>query len=203
VGEYVFELIGGRPSLDFINTVAGIRLEQPVEHLLDYSELVRWARAAGLVSARRAGELLAEAARHPARAEQALQSARRVRESLHDVVAAALRSQPPPPEALDLVNRWVADAMARRRLVPVRGGFELRWHEEPGDLLGFLIPVAFDAAEVLSRELDRVHICDESEMGRCGWIFLDETKNHSRRFCSMRDCGNRAKQRRFRRRLEA
>ena len=56
-----------------------------------------------------------------------------------------------------------------------------------------------DAAEVLEHETagGLVRICQESEVGRCAWVFLDESKNHSRRYCNMRDCGNRAKQRRF------
>jgi predicted RNA-binding Zn ribbon-like protein len=201
MAEYVFEFVGGRSSIDFINTVGGLRPMRPVEHLLDYRGLVRWSRERGLIDARRAQALLAEAARHPQRAEQALESARRVRESLHDVIVAALRSERPPAQALDLVNRWVVDAMTRRRLVPRGGGYELQWQEEPGDLLGFLIPLALDAAEVLSGDLGRVHVCGEAAAGRCGWLFLDETKNHSRRYCTIKDCGNRAKQRRFRRRL--
>jgi predicted RNA-binding Zn ribbon-like protein len=59
--------------------------------------------------------------------------------------------------------------------------------------------VTADAANLLERELPLalVRRCDESEQGLCGWLFVDETRNHSRRFCSMKDCGNRAKQRRY------
>jgi predicted RNA-binding Zn ribbon-like protein len=198
VGEYLFELIGGRRCLDFLNTVAGMRPDRPREHLLEYRDLLRWARTARLIDERQMTALLAEARRHPRRAAAALQSARELREALHDVVVAGIHGKEPPPQSLLLVNEWIASAMARRRLVAARGKYQLRWEERPGDLIGFLTPVALDAAEVLSRELPMVHVCGEADIGRCGWIFLDETKNHSRRYCVMRDCGNRAKQRRFR-----
>jgi predicted RNA-binding Zn ribbon-like protein len=200
---YQYEYVAGRPSLDFVNTVGGLRPAHPREYLLDYADLIRWARQAGLIDSRRGQALLAEAARNPQRAEQAVESARRVREALHDLILSALRSRRPPAEALELVNRWIADAMGRRRLIPRGAGYELDCQEEPRDLLAFLVPLALDAAEVLSGELGRVHLCDEAEVGRCGWVFLDETKNHSRRYCTMKDCGNRAKQRRFRRRLSS
>ena len=61
-------------------------------------------------------------------------------------------------------------------------------------------PVAADALRVLTTELPqgRVRICEERAEGNCGWVFLDETKNHTRRFCNPFECGNRAKQRRHR-----
>src|SRR5438132_13416280 len=77
------------------------------------------------------------------------------------------------------------------------GRFEMALEYE-GDLLAFLRPVALDAAELLEHQLSEglVGICAEREVGRCAWLFLDTSRNHSRRFCSMKECGNRAKQRR-------
>ena len=98
---------------------------------------------------------------------------------------------------METLSGWIAGALAQRRLSPARGGFELRWEDRPDDLLAFLRPVAASAAEVLAgADLHHVHVCAESEFDRCGWLFLDETKNRSRRFCTTGDCGNRAKQRR-------
>src|SRR5207244_1901273 len=107
-----------------------------------------------------------------------------------------------PDWALQLVNQWIASAVQHRRLVARPGGrFDLEF-EDDGDLLFFLRPVAADAGELLAKTLPtgRVHRCAEAEGRRCGWLFLDETRNASRRYCSMTDCGNRAKQRRFQQR---
>ena len=93
------------------------------------------------------------------------------------------------------VNAWIADALARRRFrVTAPGRFEAAL-EEDGNLLSFLRPVALDAAELLEDEVSRdlVRICEERQVGRCDWLFVDTSRNHTRRFCSMQECGNRAK----------
>lgn len=61
-----------------------------------------------------------------------------------------------------------------------------------------LWPVVASAAELLVsvEQLPLLRICGLHESGECGWLFLDETRNHTRRWCSMKDCGNRAKARR-------
>jgi predicted RNA-binding Zn ribbon-like protein len=47
---------------------------------------------------------------------------------------------------------------------------------------------------VLTGQIDRLKRCAEHT---CGWVFWDASKNHSRRWCSMRVCGNRTKSRRY------
>ena len=200
--KFKFDLDGGRLSLDFVNTVSGMREVQPREHLTEYRDLVWWAQQAGVLSKKRAADLYAEAEAHPRKAEAALIEAIRAREALNAVVVAAVAGREAPDWALQLVNRWIAGALQHRRLKPLPGGrFDLEF-EDDGDPLFFLRPVAADAADVLAKTLPtgRIHRCAETEFGRCGWLFLDETRNARRRYCSMTECGNRAKQRRFQRR---
>lgn len=199
MAEPLFELVGGRLSLDFVNTVGGLRGPEQRENLLGYADLLVWARAAGLLGAREAAALGRQAQAHPRKAEQALLEARRLREAIFGLVKAALRGRPPQREALDEVNRAVSLALAAQRLRPLpEGGFALGW-EEPreGDLLWFLRPVAASAAEVLANDAPggRLRMCGEEQS--CSWVFVDESRNGKRRWCSMKDCGNRAKARRF------
>jgi predicted RNA-binding Zn ribbon-like protein len=197
--KHQFELDGGTLSLDFVNTMSGLRGASPQERLLEFADLVYWAEQVRLLDRRSAARLYKEAEAHPAAAAQRLREAVSLRESLHDTVRAAIDGKAPPPAALAAVNGWIAEALASRRLHPAGGGrFESRFEDDRAPL-AFLRPVALDAAELLEHELGtgRVRLCGEAEVGRCGWLFLDETKNASRRFCSMADCGNRAKQRRF------
>ena len=203
MSEYVFDLIGGRLSLDFLNTVGGMRPDRPEEHLRQYGDLLRWARTAGLVEEKKFFFLRRRAEGEPRRGEKALNEAIALREALYSVVFAGIRGELPQPDALRFVNHWIARAQISRRLVATAKRFELQFEEDDEDLLPFLAPVALDAQQLLTADLSRVHLCDESEVGRCGWLFLDETRNHSRRFCRMRDCGNRAKQRRFRKRISS
>ena len=84
----------------------------------------------------------------------------------------------------------------------VRVGERFAWDWTPENALDRVLwPVVRDAAELLSGEdLDRVGRCADAN---CGWLFLDTSRNHSRRWCSMKDCGNRAKARRHYQRTAA
>jgi predicted RNA-binding Zn ribbon-like protein len=194
-----FEFDGGRPSLEFVNTVAGLRGVQPREQITGYADLAFWAEQLGLIDRRRMQELIGEAGRHPRKAAEALADAISARETLHEVLLAALEEREPPEAALNALNAWIAGAFQHRRLRPKAGGGYAADFDDDGSLLAFLRPVAEDAQRLLEGELARglVRRCDESAVGRCGWFFVDETRNHSRRYCSMSDCGNRAKQRRY------
>lgn len=197
--KHRFELDGGTVALDFINTVSGMRASpSPRDRLQGYPDMVYWAEQVGLVDAKRAAALYALAEREPQRAGQAFELAIHRREALHDVTLAAVDGLATPAAALEVANEWIADALAHRRLRTTGPGQFEASLEDDGDLLAFLRPVALDAAELLEHEVSHglVGICEERLVGRCAWLFLDSTRNHSRRFCSMRDCGNRAKQRR-------
>jgi predicted RNA-binding Zn ribbon-like protein len=202
--QHRFDLDGGTVSLDFVNTVSGMRNSgNPRDRLLDYGDIVYWAEQVGLIDARKASALYAAATKDPAKAASAFAEAIRRREALHDVVLAAVDGRETPAPALAIVNGWIADALAHRTfraLSPSR--FEAVLEERDGDLLAFLRPVALDAAELLEHEVSSglVGVCAERDVGRCAWLFLDTTRNHSRRFCSTKECGNRAKQRRHYRR---
>lgn len=200
--KFRFDLDGGTVALDFVNTVSGMRGKRAQERLLGYEDLVYWAEQAGLLDRLGAARFYAESERHPRRAEEAFGRAILTREALNDVVVAAVDREPPPETALAIVNAWIAEALAHRRLRPVgRGRFEM-FFDDDGDLLSFLRPAALDAGEMLAREMGTglVRRCEMSAEGECGWVFLDTSRNHSRRFCSMKDCGNRAKQRRHQKR---
>ena len=195
---HVFEFDGGRPALELVNTMGGLRGVRPNERLTAYPDLAFWALQLGLIDQRRMDALLAAAQGHPRKAALALEEAVVAREALHDVVVATIESREPPAPALEVVNAWIAEASSHRVLRPRSGGGFEGVFEDDGSLLAFLRPVAMDAADLLERGLaeGRVRRCEQASAGRCGWFFLDETRNHSRRWCNMKDCGNRAKQRR-------
>jgi predicted RNA-binding Zn ribbon-like protein len=194
-----FDLDGGTVSLDFINTVSGMRgSTNPRNRLQAFVDIVYWAEQVGLIDARQAARLYATADQEPARAAEAHRKAIRRREALHDVVLAAVDARSTPAAALETVNAWITDALVHRRFRTIAPGKFEAALEDDGDLLAFLRPVALDAAELLEHEVSHglVGVCEERLVGRCAWLFLDTTKNHSRRFCTMKECGNRAKQRR-------
>lgn len=195
-------LTGGRLCLDFVNTVSARHKEDGVNYLHHYADLVAWSQHAGILSEERARQLLAEADRHPQAANATFEEAIELREALHRVFYATVEAVAPPPPDLETVNLGLALAMAHARLIPAADGYIWGWRESGNALDQMLWPIVRSAAELLtSDDLGLVREC-QSETG-CGWLFVDISKNHRRRWCSMDDCGNTAKVRRFRTRQKA
>lgn len=197
-GRYVFEYVGGRACLDFTNTVGGMRGIDPKEHLRDYADLVEWGTGAGVVRREAAGRLRAAAERDPAAAERVLRLAREVREAIYRIVEVFPRGDAPPEGDVQLLNRELGKALAHQRLVRHGDAWALGWPDAGDDLEAPLWPVLKSAADLLGdpAALARVHRCAGAEAHDCSWLFLDETRSGTRRWCSMADCGNRAKARR-------
>ena len=195
--EYVFDLSGGQLALDFVNTVGGMRPHHAKEHLGRYQDLLAFAVQTGTVSAEQASRIAEEAARRPAEAEAALEEARAIREALHRVFVARPEGRRPAAPDLAFLNGALARALAHRRLSDGEGCCGLGW-DGAAALDAPWWPVVAAAADLLASagDLARVRVCGMSEAGECGWLFVDRTKARTRRWCSMKDCGNRAKARR-------
>ena len=188
-------LLGERLCLDFANTVEGPISEHPEEFLRSYADLARWGWHVGVLSAAEAGLLAAEAERRPAEAAEVFGRALELRHAIYRVFRAVARGEAPPQAGLDRVREEYLAALRRARLVAGEGGCGWAWDDDPGALDRVLWPVARSAVELLtSAELGRVKECPGA--GDCGWLFLDTTKNGTRRWCSMEGCGSRIKMRR-------
>jgi predicted RNA-binding Zn ribbon-like protein len=188
------KLLGGRLSLDFANTGYCHASEDPVELLTSYSELVDWSVHAGILTGHEGQRLLEEANRRRVEAAAVLERAITLREAIYQIFSALSREQAPRAADLAVLNAELPRTLARSRIVPTLEGFAWDWATAEDTLDGMLSPVVRDAADLLtSGELDRVGQCAD---GRCGWLFLDTSRTRSRRWCSMEDCGNRAKARR-------
>ena len=188
------ELFGGVPCLDFANTLDGRATAHPEEKLTTYADLVGWARYAGLIDQPAAERL---AATPPAAARAALATAVELREAIFRIFAALGRGEPVPSGPLtDLRDRY-AEAVAVAVLEPGGAGFDWRFGGDEADRPWW--PVAVSAVRLLTAgPLDRVKVC-AAEAG-CIGLFLDVSKNRSRRWCND-GCGLEAKiQRQARRR---
>lgn len=181
------EFIGGVACLDFANTLDGRATQHPREYLHTYADLLRWAGHAGLLDAATARRLATTA---PAAADAALRSALDLREAIFRVFAAVGRGGQAAAADLVVTQRGYAAAMAAARLAPDGGGYGWEFGGDDPDRVWW--PVAVSAAELLtSGPLDRVKAC-AAEAG-CIGLFLDTSKNSSRRWCSMETCGLEAK----------
>jgi predicted RNA-binding Zn ribbon-like protein len=187
------ERIGGVVCLDFVNTVDPRYAADRLEFLPDYQALLDWAVRAGSLGSDEA-DRLAEIARHrPHAARALLRRAIGLREALFELFGREPRAA--RTSALSTLNSELARARRPEIRQLPRGGFRSSWPETRSlDLV--LWPIAEAAAELLtSTRLARVRECEGE---RCGWLFLDTSKAGRRRWCSMADCGNRAKARRRR-----
>ena len=195
-------LIGGRLCIDFANTTSGRGGPQRQEHLRRYPDLIAWALHAGLLDRSDASILERAAAADPVAAKRALEAALQLRESIHDLLLSLVRAEAPAVSDLDRLNLALADGMSRARIRTAADGFAWDW-PRPADPRGAqlaypLWPIARSAAGLLVSPLrDRLRECPGEH---CGWLFLDLTKNASRRWCEMKVCGSRAKMQRHRQR---
>jgi len=181
--------------IGFTNTQRWHASRHPEETLTSYEALVTWSRREGLVSSGEARRLLREAARHPRRASQALRQAKVLREAIYRLFVALIRRQSPAATDLAELNKRLAQTSRGAQVRLSRKGFAWEWPAERDSLDGPLGPIARSAAELLlSGNYDRLGQCADDR--GCGWLFLDTSKNRSRRWCDITDCGNRAKQRR-------
>jgi predicted RNA-binding Zn ribbon-like protein len=178
--------------LDFVNTNDWHASSQPVESLFRYSDLAQWCQKVGLISPDEARELLRLAGELPDAAELILGRAIALREAIYRILTAHVSGKPVEAADLDSLNIEITSAAGSWRLKPVLAAFVWEWDTGATDLGGMLGAIARSAADLLtSPELYRVGICAD-ETG-CGFAFFDTSRNRSRRWCSMEDCGNRAK----------
>jgi len=196
-GTHRFKLAGGHLVLDFLNTQGGRRLTEPREDLATPEDLVSWGLQSGWLEQERAHPMLVEIQLRPAEARAALQRVRAFREALFRVFLAVSEHLQPAPEPLEAFEREVRRAWADRRLVrtPEHGW---QWVSPDSARLDSFIPgLALAASDLLTGPIrNRVRICEATALDGCGWLFLDTSKNGTRRWCEMATCGNKYKARR-------
>jgi predicted RNA-binding Zn ribbon-like protein len=188
--------------LDFANTAEWHASDQPTERLNDYPNLVSWARNKGILSDDEVQHLVRNAEIHPAQASAALNQAITLRETIYRIFSAVAAGRSPEEADLAALNATLAQGMAHLRIVQTPAGFVWDWDGDENALDRMLWPVVRSAVDLLtSKRLERVGECADDR--GCGWLFLDVSRNHSRRWCSMEACGNRAKFRRHYQRQRA
>ena len=187
-------MVGGRLALDFVNTASNRAGDIPSEHLHSYGDLVSWCVRAELLGRTEAGRLRGRAEARSAEARRAFEGALKLREALYRIFRRLADGHTAAAADLAVLNEVLAEGMTRRKLEASGTGLCWSWAAEAGGLDWMLGPIAHSAAELLtSRDLERLKQCNGPT---CDWLFVDESRNHSRRWCDMRDCGNRAKARR-------
>lgn len=181
--------------LDFVDTVDTHDGDSYYDDLSSYRDLVLWGHLAGLLDDRHAERLLVEAERRPEEAAATHHRALALRESLYRLFSAAVHGVEFPAEDLAVLNAELALAFSKTELAAGSDRLAWTWTVREHALDYPLWPVVRTAAELLtSSELGRIGECASDT---CQWLFLDVSKNRSRRYCG-EGCSNRTRARRFR-----
>jgi predicted RNA-binding Zn ribbon-like protein len=185
---------GGLLCLDFVNTVGWHASSHPVEWLDSYAALIGWSQRAKILPEQQLLALLAYAQAHVDAAQRVYRRAIQLRGSLYRLFLSALHADPNTDNDLALLSEEYTAAVGRLRVVTTEGRFALKWPEDGHVLESPLWHITRSAVDVVtSATLERVHMC---EGPGCGWLFFDQSKNRSRKWCDSRDCGNRDRVRR-------
>jgi predicted RNA-binding Zn ribbon-like protein len=184
-------IVGGNPALDLANTVDAPGLPTEFDHLQHPATVLAWAQRAGLADSRQRDELARYAERAPDRAATELRRLRRLRRPVEEVFGAIADKTDIPEPGWVALRRAAGEAVAAARLD--RRGDQMHPTWELDSLDALARPLAYAAWDLLtSGPLDRVKRCPA-----CPWIYLDQSKNGSRRWCTMDDCGKAVKMRRY------
>jgi predicted RNA-binding Zn ribbon-like protein len=194
--EFVFDLTGGQLALNFANTVS--RRHDPDrrrEHLASYADIVAFARQSGIISLKQAKELYDYAERHATESARTFRKAIAMREVMYRAFSAIAQGKTASAGDLDLMNDFAIEALRHRCLAHSNRGYRWEWSPDGKNPLDRILwEIAQAAAGLLtSPELQLVRFCEAPD---CEWLFLDHSRNRSRRWCDMTSCGNRQKARR-------
>ena len=188
--------------LDFANTLDWHASNHPQETLHAYEDFLGWVQARGVISQDQVDALARRARREPQAAAAAHRRATALREAIYRIFVGRIAGTAPTTGDVGLLNEELQRALPHYRVEFGTDGPTWSLDAQVVDFDLPLWPIVQSAAELLLSEAlrDRVGQCADPE--GCGWLFLDLSKNRSRRWCSIQDCGNRAKQRRLHARLK-
>lgn len=180
---------GGHPLLDFVNTEVMAKGGR-VDLISNFSDFVQWLAESETLTAEEAAAAVREWG-DASEGERTVARAREFRAALRGMVERIAQGKSVAQTALDEINRFIRKSRGERELVRARGRFVERFRPEYREPIDLIIPIAKSASDLLCHaDLSLIKRC---ENGACILFFYDQTKNHARRWCSMKICGNRMK----------
>jgi predicted RNA-binding Zn ribbon-like protein len=180
--------------LNYANTLSWRGSDEPVEKLHDLADILRWSQRSGVVRPAAIQQLTRWSRHHQAAAAELLGQAIAIREAMFRIFSAIAVGAAIPAKDFAVLKAALAEAPGRDQLARV--GERCGWRVESGELsvARVLAPVLWSAGDLMLNAPSRpIRRCANEE---CLWLFIDQSKNSTRRWCDMNSCGNRAKARR-------
>ncbi|MDR4315441.1 Conserved protein containing a Zn-ribbon-like motif, possibly RNA-binding [Niallia circulans] len=192
-----YMMVGERLCMDFINTVSWRESgEKRRDWFTSYAKIVDWCIHADVLTKQKAKVLLLKAEEKPSEAGEVLKRIIEMREVMYQIFKSVSKGTSPHPLDLECFNGFVSNFYQTLRVIHEKDHYTLKFMDNEENLDTMLPPILQSAVDLLvsKNDLERVKKCEGDS---CGWLFFDTSRNRSRRWCSMADCGNRAKARRF------
>jgi len=180
--------------LNYANTLSWRGSDRPVEKLHDLADILRWTERSGVVRPAATQQLRRWSRHHQAGAAGLFAQAIAIRETMFRIFSAIAVGASVPTKDFVVLSAALANAPGRHQLA--RAGERCGWRVEVGEpsVASVLAPVLWSAGDLLLNAGARpIRRCANQE---CLWLFIDQSKNSTRRWCDMNSCGNRAKARR-------
>lgn len=185
----------GHLALDFVNTLEWRNGKSPNERLNRVPDLIDWAVESGMIGEEQAKGLERAVIKKPEIAKNWFTRILKTRETVYRIFSVISISGAPSKTDFDQFNSILAQSMAQSRLERENDHYRWAWKGDDDSLELLLWSIARSAADLLtSPDLHKLGECADDR--GCAYLFMDESRNHSRRWCSMEGCGNRAKARR-------
>jgi predicted RNA-binding Zn ribbon-like protein len=179
-------------AIRFVNTAAWRLRDRIEERMASPEAFLAWLQQNRIGDANHLEQLLLSWRRQPDAAQAVLRDAIGLREAIYAILTSRIKRTEPPRDALLCFNGFLCRPTPGLQITWQAG--ELIWLPQPGhtDPTDLLMPVACSAAELMTgTRAGKVRQCEDDR--GCGWLFVDESRTQNRRWCSMGDCGNRAK----------
>ena len=179
-------------GLDFSNTVDWRNGEKRKDGLKTFGSLVEWSMKKGIIP-RDEGPSILRKAKEERIEDSAFRKAIQLREIIYRIFSAVAHDRHPQEEDISALNRFLSDYPVSPSIV--RTGQEYGWMMSPGRGAEgkMLWPIAKSAADLLTSD-QRGRVREgATEAEGCGWVFLDESRSGTKKWCSSTGCGNRAK----------
>jgi len=194
ISPYISKLpfLAGNLSLDYVNTIHD-RHEEPIRNLLhSYLDLVTWVYFADAINNSQKERLLQMGWENQQDANRVYTDSLQLREAFYDFVFNMINRKEVSPASMQLIKNWIYKTFSNIELIQSNDGFSLDWNIENIGIESILWPIVRSFADLVTT-VDRNRL---KQCSNCGYLFVDNSKNKSRRWCSMEICGNRVKARR-------
>ena len=189
------DIVGGSSALDLVNTVSGWN-HDPEDWVPDIASFLVWARTCGLLDTREKKQAARRAEGSPVAADRVLAAVKELRFALWGLTDSLEHRKPAKPGDLSVINEWIRRLALSERVIVRRNKIDFAINR---DISALELPGLRVTAAALSLLKDppaaRIKTCPGYD---CGWKFVDQSKNRSRRWCDMAVCGNLAKARQYR-----